>query len=360
MKNTLFQVEKQKIDQVNYTESELADLEEGEVRVKMDHFAFTTNNITYAVSGFTLKYWNFFPTQEPYGIIPVWGYADVVSSKHADIRVGDRYYGYYPMARYCTLQPSQVKPHSFSDGAAHRQGLAPIYNNYTRVRTDDILHTEALQVYVPILHPLFSTSFMIYQFFKSQDFRGAEQMMISSASAKTSLGTAYMLRQNQSQDGKKIIGLTSAGNIDFVKSTGYYDDVIAYEDYERIASVKSVLVDIRGNRKFLLDLSHHLKELLVHIAIVGLTDWKAAGTFSDIPKAELFFAPTVLKAFFQEQGAAQAMQMINMASAQFMEDSKKTMELEVIQDIQGLTTLYLDMLQGRVNPKLGYIVRIKE
>ena len=167
--NRIFQVEKKNIYNVNQGKSELADLKEGEIRFKVDKYALTTNNITYAVSGFRLKYWNFFPTEEPYGIIPIWGYGDVVASKHPDIKVGERCYGYFPMSTYLTIQPRQINAFGFSDGAEHRRKLAPIYNHYSRVAADPTFN-EQTEDYIPIIKPLFATSFLIYHFLKNQNF----------------------------------------------------------------------------------------------------------------------------------------------------------------------------------------------
>ncbi len=64
----------------------------GELLVKIDKFAYTSNNITYAVAGNMLGYWNFFPpkgeNENEWGVIPVWGFADVVASNIEGIPVG--------------------------------------------------------------------------------------------------------------------------------------------------------------------------------------------------------------------------------------------------------------------------------
>ncbi|HAP59726.1 MAG TPA: DUF2855 domain-containing protein, partial [Cytophagales bacterium] len=64
------------------------ELAPDQVLLKVDKFAFTANNITYGVAGERMSYWKFFPTQEGYGIIPTWGFADVVASNHPEIAVG--------------------------------------------------------------------------------------------------------------------------------------------------------------------------------------------------------------------------------------------------------------------------------
>ena len=39
-------------------------LQDGEIRVQVDRFALTSNNITYAAMGEMLQYWQFFPSGE--------------------------------------------------------------------------------------------------------------------------------------------------------------------------------------------------------------------------------------------------------------------------------------------------------
>ncbi len=356
--NQTFRVEKANIYQVESTQAELKVLQVGEVRLAIDKYALTTNNITYAVSGFKLKYWNFFPSEEPYGIIPVWGYGTVVDSKHAEVKIGERYYGYFPMASFCTVSPAKVKTFGFSDGAAHRQEMAPVYNQYLRVESESA-QDPAVDNYTPIIKPLFATSFLIYQFLKSQAFLNAEQVVITSASSKTSLALAFNLRQQSAADGKSIIGLTSSRNAEFVQGTGYYDAVFTYEDYPSIDSKKTVVVDMSGNHALLQNLSEFLGEQIQHIALVGLTDWKAAGKFSNIPNTQFFFAPNHFKTFYQEYGAERANQMLNEALIGFINDMKSLTQLEFITDMDSLSKLYLEMVDGKVDPKKGYLVKIE-
>ena len=49
----------------------VAQLPEDGLLVKVDRFALTANNITYAVMGDQLKYWDLFPAPDGFGIIPV-------------------------------------------------------------------------------------------------------------------------------------------------------------------------------------------------------------------------------------------------------------------------------------------------
>jgi len=53
----------------------LPALADGQVLLKIDAFSFTANNITYAVIGEMLRYWEFFPAADGWGRVPVWGFA---------------------------------------------------------------------------------------------------------------------------------------------------------------------------------------------------------------------------------------------------------------------------------------------
>ncbi len=355
--NQTFRVEKQNIYNVDHTQTQLAPLEEGAVRLKIELFAFTSNNVTYAVTGFKLKYWNFFPTEEPYGIIPVWGYGEVVASNHSVIQVGERYYGYFPMSTFLDVQPTKINAYGFTDNQVHRRDLAPIYNHYMNVSADPA-YNDQIANYLPIIKPLFATSFLIYHFLKKQDFINADQILLTGASSKTSLALAFMLKQHQAVDGKNIIGLTSAGNVDFVQATNYYDTVFTYEHFAQIKSQQSVIVDISGNYNRLQQLSDYLNDQLQHIVLVGLTDWKSSGKFSNIPKTKFFFAPTHLQQFYEAFGVGKATQMLNKALVKFIKDMSRYIKLELVTDRDTLCKLYVHMVDGKVDPQKGYIVKI--
>jgi len=79
------------------TDSPLAP---GQIRLAVDSFSFTANNITYAAAGDIHGYWQFYPPVGEdslgWGVIPVWGFATVVDSCCNQITVGERLFGYFP------------------------------------------------------------------------------------------------------------------------------------------------------------------------------------------------------------------------------------------------------------------------
>ncbi len=270
-------------------------LAEGEARLRIDRFALTSNNITYAAFGEAMKYWDFFPTGDAaWGCIPVWGFAEVVESRAEGVAVGERLYGYWPMGRYLVVQPARVGKHGFIDGAAHRAALPAVYNRIQRCAADPayVAEQEAQQA---LLLPLFTTSFLIDDFLDDEKFFGAQQLLLSSASSKTAFGTAFCLSLRRGQPGApRIVGLTSAANLAFCRSLGCYDEVQTYDAIGTMdRSLPSVYVDFAGNAALRRSIHQHFGAALRYSCSVGGTHWDELGGGRDLPgpKPTLFFAP---------------------------------------------------------------------
>ena len=61
-----------------YSDTQLSNLSDGQIVVRVERFAFTANNITYGVAGEDLGYWKFFPPldnpEDEWGCIPTVSY----------------------------------------------------------------------------------------------------------------------------------------------------------------------------------------------------------------------------------------------------------------------------------------------
>ncbi|HNS86966.1 MAG TPA: DUF2855 family protein, partial [Parvularculaceae bacterium] len=79
------EVRKDDISRMRIAERDAPALKDGEILVKVDRFALTANNITYGVVGEKIGYWKFFPAEDGWGVVPVWGFADVVQSQCGDV-----------------------------------------------------------------------------------------------------------------------------------------------------------------------------------------------------------------------------------------------------------------------------------
>jgi Protein of unknown function (DUF2855) len=60
----------------------------GEALFEVERFGFSANNVTYALLGEALHYWDLFPAEPGWGRIPVWGYLRVVASAVPGLAAG--------------------------------------------------------------------------------------------------------------------------------------------------------------------------------------------------------------------------------------------------------------------------------
>ena len=169
------------------------------------------------------------------GCIPVWGFATVIESRTEGVAVGERFYGYYPMANEVVLHPVAVNAQRFIDGAPHRRELHSLYNQYLRCSSDSLYRPEDEDV-LALYRPLFTTSFLIDDFLADNGFFGAGEVLVSSASSKTAYGLGFCLAARRAAGGGvPSIGLTSPSNLAFTAGLGCYDEVIAYADVTRLS-----------------------------------------------------------------------------------------------------------------------------
>lgn len=357
MPSTQLHIHKQDLFQSQIKEAELLPLKSGEVRFKLRKYAITSNNVTYAVTGHQIGYWKFFPVDEEWGMVPVWGFAEVVESQVEGIEKGEMCYGYFPMADHLKVEVGKLSPYGFMDFQEHRRELPPIYNYYNRIGADPSYH-KSFEDYIPIIRPLFATSFLNYQFLKSSDFFEASQVVLTSASSKTALGLAYLLKEHQETHGKKIVGLTSGRNVDFVQGTGFYDIVVSYDDVEDdLPDTDSLVVDLAGNGKLLTALHEQLDDKLKFISMIGLADWQSGVKGLSIPQSKFFFAPSFAQKLYKEWGQEKANSAIAENMAKFIGHAKSWIDIEYVEDYEALSKLFSEMAKGKVNPAIGYIVK---
>ncbi|NJR71592.1 MAG: DUF2855 family protein [Synechococcales cyanobacterium CRU_2_2] len=137
-----FQINRRDLADCAWRAQPSAALAPMQVRFALQNFALSANNITYADLGESFRYWQFFPTQPGFGQLPIWGFAEVVQSEHPDFAVGQRAYGYWPLATHAVLSPAATGTQSFVDTAAHRADLAKVYQMYFRWQTPANAITE--------------------------------------------------------------------------------------------------------------------------------------------------------------------------------------------------------------------------
>ena len=358
-----FVVARADLQQCTFVETALPDiaaLHEDALLVKVDRFAFTANNITYALLGDQLQYWSLFPAPQGYGNIPVWGFGEVIASRHPTIAKGEILFGYFPMATHLVIEATDVKKTSLRDGAAHRQGVSPVYNTYTRVGGNPAFAGRQGD-YQALLRPLFTLSFLVDDFLADNDFFGAKAIILSSASSKTAFGLAWLLHTHRKP--VRVIGLTSAGNSAFVQSLGCYDDVVTYDRIAEMPTDTTVaFVDMAGDARLRERLHRHFGERMVYSGRVGLTHQDVADGDEALPGAKptWFFAPDQIRKRAKEWGPGGFDDRFSAVWSGFTESLGPKLDITLGHGRAAVRQVYLDTLQGRVKPQQAHMLSVAE
>jgi hypothetical protein len=320
----------------------------GQAVARIDGFALTANNVTYAAFGEMMGYWRFFPaTDAARGIIPVWGFGTIERSRAEGLREGDRFYGYWPSATHALLTPGETKPHGFSDESPHRQGLAPVYNAYVPARAgQDEARTS-------LFRPLFATGFLLDATIGS----AGGTVVATSASSKTALSMASALKAR----GVETVGLTSAANLPFVERTGLWSRVLTYDDLGELAGVgRATLVDFAGNPRLIAAIHAALPELAASWT-VGATEWDADRNVDPSqltgPKPQLFFAPTAWGQAAAAEGPAAFESRLADALNAFIAGSNDWLSVSEGQGATAYATALDALLDNRADPSSGYYLK---
>jgi hypothetical protein len=360
MTSTDFVVARNDLQYCKMIETQLPDaaaLPDDALLVKVTRFALTANNITYAVLGDELKYWQLFPAPKDFGNIPVWGFGEVIASKHPTITVGERLFGYFPMATHLVIEAADVSKRGLRDAAAHRQGVSPVYNAYARVSGNPAFAGKQGD-YQALLRPLFMLSFLVDDFLAENEFYGARSVLLSSASSKTAFGLAHLLHLRA---GIKVIGLTSAPNTDFVESLGCYDEVVTYDRGTSLPSNAPVaLVDMAGNSELREKLHRHFGDQMKYSGRIGLTHRSSSPNEPQLPGAKptWFFAPDQIRKRAKEWGPGGIDKRFGAAWTGFAPNLDRWLKVTEGRGPAAVRTAYLDTLNGRVPPDQGHILSL--
>ena len=324
------------------------------MRLEIESFSVTANNVTYAVVGDGFGYWNFFLAADGHGIVPMWGHARVVQSNHPDFSEGERVYGYLPMATHLDVVPGKLSASGFTDMAAHRQPMSPVYNSYSRLAADPE-HDPAREGERMIFGPLFKTGFLIEYFMRSQDWFGAEQVS-PSASSKTAMDWQALPTPLAPNTPRRA---DLCRQCRFRGKTGPYDRVLSCDDIGGIEGTDSVSVDFAGNANVLRRLHEHLGSALAYSCLVGAThiEQREGGT-GDIPgpTPTLFFAPDHAVALFKQVGPEEAGRQMAESWRGFLVDAGDSVTIERKQGLAAARDVFAHMVAGRVDPAKGIVI----
>ena len=351
-------VKKTSLTETHIHEDRLPPLGDGEVRLKIESFSVTANNITYAVMGDMFGYWNFFPAEGDFGVVPMWGHAIVEESCAPDISVGERIYGYLPMGTHLDVLPGKISSSGFTDMAAHRQPMSPIYNQYARLNADPE-HDPSKEDERMLFGPLFKTGFLIESMFRREGWFGAKNLIMTSASSKTAMGLASVAKDLSPNI--KRIGLTSKSNVAFVEQSGLYDETLAYDDVANLDQASSVSVDFAGNSALLHQIHSVLGAHLKYSCLVGATHVDARGISGgggeiSGPKPILFFAPDHAVASIQELGPKGFGEAVAKSWKSFLTAVDGVVAFDKSNGLDSAAHSFVETLEGRTDPQKGIII----
>jgi len=306
-----------------------------------------------------MSYWSFFPAEEGWGHMPVWGFADVQQSRADGLPAGTRLYGYLPPSSYLLVTPTRVDKRGFTDASAHRAELPGAYNRYGRTDADPIYEprTEELQM---LLRPLFFTSYLIDDLLADAGLLNSATIVLSSASSKTAIGLAYLLSQ---REGAPVIGLTSESRREFAERLGVYASVLPYGELSALPSGAAVYVDMSGDAQVREGVHGHFGSGLVHSAVVGATHHDRMGEVPESlpgPRPQFFFAPDRVVKRTADWGGAGLEQRLAEAWDPFAQWAGGWLELIRARGGEELRSAYLELLDGRIDPAKAHAFSLRD
>jgi hypothetical protein len=210
-----------------------------------------------------------------------------------------------------------------------------------------------------LLRPLFYTSFLIDDMLADEDLATRGPVVISSASSKTAIGTAFLLSR---RSGVELIGLTSERSQSFVDGLGIYDRSVTYDAIDSLERRPATFVDIAGDAEVRLRV-HSLYEddLLASIA-VGATHWgsMAAGAGMSLPgpAPTFFFAPDRAVKRTSDWGAKGLADRAADAWHPFCEWAGRWLEVEAGEGFPAVERAWVEALEGRVPPNRAHVLSV--
>ncbi len=362
---TCLRIQKDDIHNTSLEEENLSALQDNQVLIKVDAFGLSSNNITYVALGDTFGYWGFFSNHGDKGVMPVWGFAEVIESNHPSITKGKRVFGYLPSATHWVLSPDKINAVGFMDASPERSSISPVYDHYSFCDSDQS-YDESRENWQMTFQPLFMTSFVLAQHLvrrKADSKTAFDAIILTSASSKTAFGTA-MLLQSMDKENIRIIGLTSPKNEKFVENLGCYDAVSEYSKIDEIASdlgesAKVIILDFAGNQKTITTLQSYFEKNQSSTLLIGATDIEGRKN-KDLNKraqGEIFFAPSEVQYLQKYWGKDEFYNKYRLAWEMFLERIASVMVIKQFEGMRAIESEYKKMALGIVKPNEMIILK---
>jgi Protein of unknown function (DUF2855) len=353
---TDFLVRRDDLRECRIAESDAPEPGPAQALLRVDTFGLTANNVTYAVMGETMSYWDFFPAEAGWGRVPMWGFAEVETSEAEGVEPGTRVYGYLPPSSHLVVTPADANQHGFTDGSPHRAPLPSAYHRYLATGTDLFYRPDTAEMQM-LLRPLFYTSFLIDDQLDDEGLTSRGPVVISSASSKTAIAAAFLLAR---RDGVELVALTSPGSAEFVEGLGIYGRTVTYDAIDSLERGPATYVDISGDGGVRRAVHSHYGDALAYSMAVGVTHWEDLGGGGELPgpAPTLFFAPNRVVKRSKDWGGAGMETRVADAWHPFCEWIGGWLEPIRGSGFEAVKSAYLDVLEGRVDPKTAHVLSL--
>jgi hypothetical protein len=356
---TDFLVNRDNLRETRIVESDPPPVEAGQALLRVDTFGLTANNITYAVFGDRMSYWDFFPTEEEgWGLVPMWGFAEVETSNADGVVAGTRVFGYLPPSSHLLIEPAAVEEAGFVDGSPHRANLPSAYHRYLATGLDPFYRadTEAVQM---LLRPLFFTSFLIDDQLADEGLLERGPVVNASATSKTALAAAFLLKRRGDVE---LVALTSGRSASFVEGLELYDRVVTYDSIGSLEVGPATFVDVAGDGDVRLAVHSHYRDELIHSMAVGVTHWeeleRGGGEELPGPQPKFFFAPDRVTKRTGDWGRDALGRNVADAWHPFCEWIGGWLEVIPGTGFEAVRSAYADVIENRVDPRHAHVLTL--
>jgi hypothetical protein len=375
-------------------EDTLPPLVQGEIRLRIDKVGLTANNMFYALMGEApfLKFFSVYPVprHDHLANVPAWGVATIIESANSEFRVGEQYRGFLHMANVVQMK-ARPSADGFTAYANGREKLNKAYNQFVRVEhtaTSPFHGTSDKADLAMVAAPGALSGFLLCELLRLNAFYGGNSVVLTSASSKLSLAMAFLLREERSSGTLRcIIGLSSAKNIDFVRSTGLFDEVWLHEAERALEpELRPVLIDVAGDAA----IYQRLKSQLAKAFAVGGTHTKAkSSTFSAFgpsallklvssmvappavakwleqsvnPPLEMFFAPTVMSQLRERWGREKLAAKSDEALGAFVSAALERGFIRIVraEKLDAIQSQYRRIVEGKVPPSEAIVLSLAD
>lgn len=320
------------------------ELRAGEVRLAVERFGLSTNNVTYARLGESvMPNWKAFPAPDGYGRVPVWGFAVVEASRHPEIAEGTRVYGLLPTSSHVVVAARKT-PDGFEDIGTDRSFLHDWYRTYREVG-----EPSALDSRTALLRPLFTAAFTFDEYLVRNEFFGAGTVVITSASAKAAVALAARLAKRPNI---ASLGITSPEDVKWVERLDRYDSVTSYEALSPgQVHGAAVLADFTGALPRLSLVYSRLRGALVHTSLIGHTNPGAQLRWPQLsaPDPAVFSCVSHLAGDFARYRAAER---------DLVESSTGWLTVREHVGPEAAAEVFAALVKGNQPPSIGHVIAV--